>query len=404
MNRRIHGAAPFVLLLCSLAPAGFAQPIERPQDPPDAPARSEPGPATREAPPPPPATSGAPARSEPGPATREAPRPVLPVPWLGFTPGRPEARDAPPRQTSAPLPPTPALPPRIAPPPRRTRSELAERIRDLLPVRPTVPGGSWLGLLLLAMVLWTLGSVFGRAGRRLPAEGLLPGLLDGMRRLLRLLAVVVALVAAGRALPPSVRPAIPWALLAAAAAVGWSARDVLPDVLAGVLLVLERRIRPGRWVGGEGFAGTVERVGLRASTLRDSLGRRVTVPNRHLLAAPLVEGRAVGAEHEVQLRLPEHCVAADVRAALRDAVLLSPWVPPGAEPVVLRDPVDRSLWTVRAPLLEVRWAARFEGELLERAEELLGERPDCHEPRAARFDRSRRTAEPMDPPRDARER
>ncbi len=234
-------------------------------------------------------------------------------------------------------------------------------------------------LLPWALSLWVLGSVLGRLARGFSAEGLLPGLLEGLRLLLRVVAVVFVLVAVGRSLPPSVRPALPWALLAAAAAVGWSARDVLPDLVAGVLLVTERRIRPGRWVGGDGFAGTVERVGLRASTLRDSLGRRVTVPNRHLLSVPLIEGRAVGGEHEVQLRLPEHCVAADVRAALRDAVLLSPWVPPGADPVVLRDPVDRALWTVRAPLLEVRWAARFEGELLERAEELLVARPGCEE-------------------------
>ncbi|MGB5349322.1 MAG: hypothetical protein WBN10_06950, partial [Polyangiales bacterium] len=57
--------------------------------------------------------------------------------------------------------------------------------------------------------------------------------------------------------------------------------------------------------------------------------------------------------------------------ALTDAILSSPWVLAGATPVVLRDPADPNLWRVRTKLLEPRFSVHFEGELLERVEDLL---------------------------------
>ena len=60
-------------------------------------------------------------------------------------------------------------------------------------------------------------------------------------------------------------------LMAGGAALGWSARDVLPDIIAGLVITFERRIRKGMWVRGEGFSGSVEQLGLRASWLRDQL-------------------------------------------------------------------------------------------------------------------------------------
>ena len=46
-------------------------------------------------------------------------------------------------------------------------------------------------------------------------------------------------------LPLSLRPAVPWVLVAAGVALGWSARDMLRDILAAVVLLVERRLRPG---------------------------------------------------------------------------------------------------------------------------------------------------------------
>ena len=61
---------------------------------------------------------------------------------------------------------------------------------------------------------------------------------------------------------------------------------------------------------------------------------------------------------------------------LTDAILSSPWVLAGANPVVLRDPADPVVWRVRTKLLEPRFSVHFEGELLERVEDLLRYSPE----------------------------
>jgi hypothetical protein len=47
----------------------------------------------------------------------------------------------------------------------------------------------------------------------------------------------------------------------------------------------------------------------------------------------------------------------------------------GANPIVLRDPADPVVWRVRTKLLEPRFSVHFEGELLERVEDLLRHQP-----------------------------
>ncbi|MFW6051150.1 MAG: mechanosensitive ion channel domain-containing protein, partial [Myxococcota bacterium] len=243
--------------------------------------------------------------------------------------------------------------------------------REVIPVLPESRTGSALGLL-AALIVAAVGTSLARRAREgLPVQGVLPRLMQVLHTALRLGVVGLAIALIVRLLPPWMGPALPWVLLAAAAALGWSTRDLLPDVVAGVVILFERRIRRGMWIAGESFSGVVAGIGLRATWVVDARGHRIAVPNRRLLSGPVTTDSAVGAEHEVTLRMDVPAAAGRVRQALRDAVLQSPWVPPGAAPVVLRDPDEPSLWHVRSRLLEARFAPRFEGELLERAEELL---------------------------------
>jgi len=183
-----------------------------------------------------------------------------------------------------------------------------------------------------------------------------------------LLAIVLELVPGGQ-------DWILWALLILALITGWSVRDLFADLVAGAILAAERRVKKGMWVSGDGFQGTVEGRSLRATWLRDGQGHRLTVPNRVMVGAPMVYDAVADAEHEVVVRLEGYDDASRVRMALTDAVLSSPWVIAGAIPVVLRDPADPVVWRVRTKLLEPRFSVHFEGELLERVEDLLRHEP-----------------------------
>jgi hypothetical protein len=170
-----------------------------------------------------------------------------------------------------------------------------------------------------------------------------------------------------------------WVLVALAVVIGWSVRDLFADLVAGGVLAAERRVKKGVWVSGDGFQGTVEGRSLRATWLRDGQGHRLTVPNRAMVGAPMVYDAGADAEHEVVVRLEGYQDAGKVRMALTDAILSSPWVLAGANPVVLRDPADPVVWRVRTKLLEPRFSVHFEGELLERVEDLLRYVPAAQE-------------------------
>jgi small-conductance mechanosensitive channel len=255
------------------------------------------------------------------------------------------------------------------PPPARERAEPApppEERNSLLSL--------FLSLLGVGVVLFVAERARGWITTNIPLRRVLGALVFVLRLvgLGLLLAIVLELVPGGQEW-------ILWALVVLALVVGWSVRDLFADVVAGAVLAAERRVKKGMWVSGDGFQGTVEGRSLRATWLRDGQGHRLTVPNRAMVGAPMVYDSGADAEHEVVVRLEGYDDAGRVRLALTDAVLSSPWVLAGATPVVLRDPADPVVWRVRTKLLEPRFSVHFEGELLERVEDLLRHEPDSEE-------------------------
>ncbi|MEM1414785.1 MAG: mechanosensitive ion channel domain-containing protein [Myxococcota bacterium] len=264
-------------------------------------------------------------------------------------------------------------------------------------------------LLLGFLSALVLGVLVRRTRDRLAATGLLPTLLAALHVALRLAGAFFALALLTRALPPRASPVLLLALGGFAVALGWSTRDLLPDLVAGLVLAFERRVRKGMWVSGEGFAGQVEAISARAVLLRDARGQRVSVPNRKLLAAPVTADVTKEREQEVVLVIPAGLAGADgdgdgladaerVRVALRDAVLSSPWAYPGVLPTLLRDPEHPLRWRVRARVLDPAFGGRFEGELLERVEERLRFMAESPPPPPRRPSRPPRASEPPRPP------
>jgi hypothetical protein len=252
---------------------------------------------------------------------------------------------------------------------------------DSLPGLPS-PRRSWPARIAVLALLALLAFGLGRLRTRLPRTGLLPRASSLAHLLARVSLFLGIVVVASHLVPAEMMPVVFMVMLAMAAAVGWSLRDFLPDVIAGVVLLFESRMRPGVWVSGDGFSGFVERVGIRATWLRDVYGHREAVPNHRVVSSTLVLESAADAMQEVRLRIDRPASAAETRTAIYDATLASPWILSHPAPVVLRDPRDENTWLVRAKLLHQKYAGRFEGELLERTEEMLdvrSERPETED-------------------------
>jgi small-conductance mechanosensitive channel len=302
------------------------------------------------------------------------PAPVPPEPAPTLEPA-PTPEPAPKVEPLLPLAPPPEpLPPPSGPPAATVSPKEEERPKPqwFIPESPlierlrSIDGIAMTFAIVVLMVLAALLSSFVR--RQNDGRTTLSRLASSSNKVLRVLAALLLLLLAIAWLPVD---AIPFALLAAALALGWSLRDVLPDLIAGAVLAFERRVRPGMWLAGENFSGVVERVGLRATWLRDATDRRVAVPNRALVSNPVTSDDGRFPTREVIVRIETDASAEIVRRAIIDAVLASPWTPVSALPSVQRDGADPSTWHVRARVLDLSFAGSFEGELLERAEAML---------------------------------
>jgi small-conductance mechanosensitive channel len=234
--------------------------------------------------------------------------------------------------------------------------------------------GFFHGLLLLVLALGfaTLAQLLTRAQDDLADAGVLPSLVRGLGTLTRVLAAFVGLGVVAAWVPASVAPALPWILVGGAAAIGWSARDVLPDLVAWLFLTMEGQVKAGLWLRGPDFSGEVLRVGLRGSVLRDVEGRELSVPNRRLLLQSVRHDKSPWPLVEVAVSVPGVYSEAQTRAALRDAALLSPWVAPLSGLQVLGDPAGSEVWRVRVRLLEGQFLGAFEGSLRARVLEQFG--------------------------------
>ena len=72
------------------------------------------------------------------------------------------------------------------------------------------------------------------------------------------------------------------------AAVALGAKEFFADILGGIVLIMDRMINRGDWIQTPEVEGTVERVGLRATRIRQFNKALVTVPNSMLVDRALI--------------------------------------------------------------------------------------------------------------------
>lgn len=131
----------------------------------------------------------------------------------------------------------------------------------------------------------------------------------------------------------------------AAAVIGFAARQVLANFVAGIMLAITQPIRVGDWVTFEGNYGVVEDVHLNFTILKTASQQRIVIPNEKLAAGILKNDTLVVevVSPDVSVWVPPEADVEAAIAALEDEthqeVTVAEAVPWGTRLTVGSDPV-----------------------------------------------------------------
>ena len=106
----------------------------------------------------------------------------------------------------------------------------------------------------------------------------------------------------------------------AAAIIGFASRQVLANVIAGIMLAITQPLRVGDWVTFEDNYGVVEDVRLNFTVLRAASDERVVIPNERL-AAGILRNDTLGSDAiglDISVWLPLDADTARALAALEE--------------------------------------------------------------------------------------
>jgi small-conductance mechanosensitive channel len=85
--------------------------------------------------------------------------------------------------------------------------------------------------------------------------------------------------------------------------IGFGLQHLVANVIAGVVLMLERPVRLGDFIEVGALVGRVDRIGLRSSTVRGLDGAEVIVPNESLLSREVVNWTLSDRKRRVEVRV-----------------------------------------------------------------------------------------------------
>ncbi|WP_242153936.1 mechanosensitive ion channel family protein [Sphingomonas sp. BAUL-RG-20F-R05-02] len=153
---------------------------------------------------------------------------------------------------------------------------------------PNIVGG-----LLFVVLAWFVGKLVAAGVRRafhhknlIDLGGVLASLTFG-------LVVAASVMIAAVIIFPSVKPAtIISSLGIGSVAIGFAFKDILQNLLAGILLLVNRPYRRGDQIVVKDFEGTVEHIQSRATLIKTYDGRRVIIPNSDVYTSPVTVNTA----------------------------------------------------------------------------------------------------------------
>lgn len=181
----------------------------------------------------------------------------------------------------------------VTPPPVRNPldlivAKLHGASNDFFLQLPNIVGG-----IVFVIVAWFIGKLVANGLRKgfhhkglVDLGGVLSSLVFG-------LIVAASVLIASVIIFPSVKPAtIISSLGIGSVAIGFAFKDILQNLLAGILLRINRPYRRGDQIVVKDFEGTVEHIQSRATLIKTYDGRRVIIPNSDVYTSPVIVNTA----------------------------------------------------------------------------------------------------------------
>jgi small-conductance mechanosensitive channel len=141
----------------------------------------------------------------------------------------------------------------------------------------------------ILVVTWLVAKGAGRiAGALVGKAELRPSLRELIDRMVRLGVWVTGLLTAAIVMIPDLSPAsLVAGLGVGSVAIGFAFKDIFENFLAGVLIMMRKKMQVGDTIECEGVLGTVEHIALRETYIRHFSGELTIMPNSMLFMNPV---------------------------------------------------------------------------------------------------------------------
>ena len=246
----------------------------------------------------------------------------------------------------------------------------------------------FMGLIVVGVaygIAFATTALLERIAERFPAHRLLFKRLIPILRL-SIYAVTIYLVI--NIVSPS--PESLYAILASMAlALGLAAKDLLNDIIGGVVVLFDRSFQTGDRIQADGHYGEVVSIGLRSTKLVTPDDSLVTVPNSTILSSSIsnTNAGALDCQVVVDIYMPALVALDEVEDIARGAVVTSKFAYLNKPVVVnVKDEFEETHLThliIKAYVFDTRYESAFATDLTRRVKKELSRR--CLLPTDARF-------------------
>lgn len=143
------------------------------------------------------------------------------------------------------------------------------------------------------VVFWFFARFVGQLIRKRAEKSERPSLGEVGGALTRWTIVIVGLMLSATIISPTLTPGdLIAGLGVSSVAIGFAFKDILQNMLAGILILLRQPFQVGDQIISSGHEGTVEKIETRATLIKTYDGRRVVIPNADIYTNSVVVNTA----------------------------------------------------------------------------------------------------------------